>query len=46
MMKKHTVTVTTPVSSIAPVDVTDATFKANPFPFYAQLRTAAPVFPL
>src|SRR2546430_517181 len=46
MMKKHTVTVTTPVSSIKPVDVTDTTFKANPFPFYAQLRTAAPVFPL
>src|SRR5437764_14365066 len=46
MMKKHTVTVTTPVSSIAPVDVTDATFKANPFPFYAQLRAEAPVFPV
>ena len=26
------------------VDVTDATFKANPFPFYAQLRAEAPVF--
>src|SRR6266480_30185 len=46
MMKKHTVTVTTPVSSIKPVDVTDTTFKANPFPFYAQLRTEAPVFPV
>jgi len=28
------------------VDVTDATFKANPFPFYAQLRTESPVFPV
>jgi cytochrome P450 len=28
------------------VDVTNATFKANPFPFYAQLRTEAPVFPV
>src|SRR5260370_9911913 len=25
-------------------DVTDAKFKANPFPFYAQLRAEAPVF--
>src|SRR6266567_797519 len=46
MTKKHTVTVTTPVKSIVPVDVTDATFKANPFPFYAQLRAEAPVFPV
>src|SRR5947209_8689751 len=28
------------------VDITDATFKANPFPFYAQLRAEAPVFPV
>src|SRR5947209_20622915 len=46
MTKKHTVTVTTPVKSIVPVDVTDATFKANPFPFYAQLRAEGPVFPV
>src|SRR5947209_20053392 len=46
MTKKHTVTVTTPVKSIVPVDVTSATFKANPFPFYAQLRAEAPVFPV
>src|SRR5947209_8250586 len=46
MTKKHTFTVTTSVNSIAPVDVTDATFKANPFPFYAQLRAEAPVFPV
>ena len=31
---------------ITPVDITDATFKANPFPFYAQLRAEAPVFPV
>ncbi len=46
MTKKHTATVTTPVKSIVPVDVTSATFKANPFPFYAQLRAEAPVFPV
>src|SRR5579859_4732541 len=46
MTKKHTVPVATPVKSIQPVDVTDATFKANPFPFYAQLRAEAPVFPV
>jgi cytochrome P450 PksS len=45
MIKKQSVTVTTPVSSITPVDVIDAKFKANPFPFYAQLRAEAPVFP-
>ena len=28
------------------VDITDAAFKANPFPFYAQLRSEAPVFPV
>ncbi len=39
-------TVTTPVKAIAPVDVTSAAFKANPFPFYAQLRAQAPVFPV
>jgi cytochrome P450 PksS len=32
--------------SMTPVDVTSAAFKANPFPFYAQLRAEAPVFPL
>jgi cytochrome P450 len=28
------------------VDITAPTFKANPFPFYAQLRAEAPVFPV
>lgn len=28
------------------VNVTDPMFKANPFPFYAQLRAEAPVFPV
>lgn len=45
-MKKDTGAVTAPVKSIVPVDVTDATFKADPFPFYAQLRDQAPVFPV
>ena len=44
MTTKQTATI--PASSIAPVDVTDAKFKANPFPFYAQLRAEAPVFPV
>ncbi|MBC7870368.1 MAG: cytochrome P450 [Chitinophagaceae bacterium] len=30
----------------ASIDITDAKFKANPFPFYAQLRDEAPVFPV
>ena len=46
MTKKQTVTATVPARSIVPVDVTDAKFKANPFPFYAQLRAEAPVFPV
>src|SRR5205807_712107 len=45
-MKKHLVTATEPVQSLASVDITSATFKANPFPFYAQLRAEAPVFPV
>lgn len=39
-------TLTAPIHSIAPVDITAAKFKANPFPFYAQLRAHAPVFPV
>src|SRR5215831_17741898 len=46
MTTQHTATISTPVQSIVPVDVTDATFKANPFPFYAQLRAKVPVFPV
>src|SRR5947209_5777630 len=46
MTKNHPVTGTTSVKSPVAVDVTDATFKANPFPFYAQLRAEAPVFPV
>ena len=30
--------------AITEIDVTNATFKADPFPFYAQLRAEAPVF--
>src|SRR2546421_9126694 len=32
--------------TVTQVEVTNATFKANPFPFYAQLRAEAPVFPV
>lgn len=46
MTNKYPIIGTTPVKSIGPVDVTDAAFKANPFPFYAQLRAEAPVFPV
>ena len=42
MTKKGPAIGTTPVKSSVSVDVTDATFKANPF--YAQLRAASPVF--
>ena len=41
-----TQTVIASASTIMPVDVTDPKFKANPFPFYAQLRAEAPVFPI
>ncbi|GCE09458.1 cytochrome P450 family protein [Dictyobacter aurantiacus] len=44
MMKKSPDSATVSTSSIAPVNVVDARFKANPFPFYAQLRAEAPVF--
>lgn len=44
MTKKETLPTTTSTPSIAPVNVTSASFKANPFPFYAQLRAEAPVF--
>jgi cytochrome P450 len=46
MTREQTVTTTESKTQIAPVDVTSATFKANPFPFYAQLRAEAPVFPV
>ena len=35
---------TTQVAPIAPVDITVAAFKADPFPYYARLRAEAPVF--
>lgn len=43
-MKKPTNAAIPSVQSLASVDITSATFKANPFPFYAQLRAEAPVF--
>src|SRR5437660_3797369 len=46
MTKKQAITATTSINSIVPGDVTNASFKANPFPFYAQLRAEAPVFPV
>lgn len=36
----------TPLNELRSIDITDARFKANPFPFYAQLRDEAPVFPV
>lgn len=32
--------------NVTQVDVTSPKFKANPFPFYAQLRAEAPVYPV
>src|SRR5215471_9640426 len=46
MTNRQTIPTTIVTSSIAPVDVTSATFKANPFPYYARLRAEAPVFPV
>ncbi len=46
MMKKQSVPATVPVKSLVAVDITSAKFKADPFPFYAQLRAEAPVFPV
>jgi cytochrome P450 PksS len=37
---------TAPLSALASIDILDASFKANPFPFYARLRAEAPVFPV
>lgn len=37
---------TAPLSALSAVDITAATFKADPFPFYARLRDEAPVFPV
>lgn len=36
----------TSLSALASLNITDAKFKANPFPFYARLRAEAPVFPV
>src|SRR5437868_11457696 len=44
MVKKYTDSTVTSMQSLASVDITSAAFKANPFPFYAQLRAEAPVF--
>ncbi|HEY0602244.1 MAG TPA: cytochrome P450 [Herpetosiphonaceae bacterium] len=38
--------ISTPLSGLRSIDITDARFKANPFPFYARLRDEAPVFPV
>lgn len=37
---------TAPLHECTSIDVTDARFKADPFPFYARLRAEAPVFPV
>ncbi len=45
-MKKQTIAAVSPANPILPFDITDPTFKANPFPFYARLRAEAPVLPV
>lgn len=44
MTRAYPIPTTTPLHSLASIDVTNAQFKANPFPFYARLRAEAPVF--
>jgi len=39
-------TTTQPAILNVPIDVTNAKFKADPFPFYARLRAEAPVYPI
>lgn len=46
MTAAHPLLPAAPLSDLASIDVTSATFKANPFPFYARLRAEAPVFPV
>ena len=44
MSSSSATTASTPVRGTSPLmDITDATFKANPFPFYAALRADQPV---
>ncbi len=45
-MTTYPLSTTAPLSALGPIDVTDARFKADPFPFYARLRAEAPVFPV
>lgn len=37
---------TAALSDLRSINITDARFKADPFPFYARLRAEAPVFPV
>jgi cytochrome P450 PksS len=37
---------TAPLHELQSISITDPQFKANPFPFYAQLRAEAPVYPV
>lgn len=37
---------TASLSDLRSINITDARFKADPFPFYARLRAEAPVFPV
>ncbi len=46
MSNKATTTAYDITRPIAPVDITSPQFKANPFEFYARLRSEAPVFPV
>lgn len=46
MTTAHPPAATPPLRPPVAIDVTDPTFKANPFPFYARLRAEAPVFPV
>jgi cytochrome P450 PksS len=46
MSTLRSIAATAPLSDLRSINITDARFKANPFPLYARLRAEAPVFPV
>ncbi len=46
MTATYATVTTAPLHELQGINITDARFKANPFPFYARLRAEAPVFPV
>lgn len=46
MTTTYATVTTAPLHELQSINITDAGFKANPFPLYARLRAEAPVFPV